>query len=77
MLGLQDSDIIPSQFKGNTHTQARAHMHTELRGMGVFACIINLCTTCVPSALEGQKRALDPVKLELQRVVRHHMGSRM
>jgi hypothetical protein len=31
-----------------------------------------LYTACIPGALRGQKRALDPLQLELQMVVRHH-----
>ena len=28
-----------------------------------------MCTACMPSALEGQKRALEPLELELQMVM--------
>lgn len=35
---------------------------------------ISVCTTCVPGALEIQKRMLDSLKLELWTVVSYHMG---
>jgi hypothetical protein len=31
--------------------------------------------TCVLSAYQGQKRAPDPLELELKMVVNHHMGA--
>jgi hypothetical protein len=34
-----------------------------------------LCTMCMPSASEGQKRALDPLELELWIFVSHHVDS--
>ena len=30
---------------------------------------------CVPGAREGEKRALDPLELELYTVVGHHVGT--
>ena len=41
---------------------------------------VGVLPACMPvfgvcSALEGQKRALDPLKLELQVIVSHHMGA--
>lgn len=41
----------------------------------MFGLHIHMCFTSVPGASEGQKRALDPVKLELQMVLRHHVGT--
>lgn len=38
---------------------------------GVKYIYIYLCITCVPGALRGQKRVLDPLKLELRMVVSH------
>lgn len=38
----------------------------------VLLCILCLCTTCVPSAHNGWKRALDSLKLELWIIVTHH-----
>lgn len=35
-----------------------------------------VCATCLPSAHEGQKRVSDPLRLELQTVVRHQVGAR-
>lgn len=32
-------------------------------------------TVCMPDAHRGQKRVLDPLKLEPQTVVSHHMGA--
>jgi hypothetical protein len=34
-----------------------------------------LCTTCASGPLGGQKRVLDPLKLELQTVVSCHVGA--
>ena len=34
-----------------------------------------LCIICVANAYGGQKRALDPLELELQTVVGHHVGA--
>lgn len=31
-----------------------------------------MCASCVPSTVRGQKKVSDPLKLELQRVVRHY-----
>lgn len=33
-----------------------------------------LCTASMPSTLEGQKRAFDPLELDLMMVVIHHIG---
>ena len=35
-----------------------------------------MCTMCMPGAFGGQKRALDPLELELQMAVSHHPGVR-
>lgn len=32
------------------------------------------CTPCIPGAHEGQKRVTEPLELELQTAVSHHMG---
>lgn len=41
------------------------------------ACLhVCVCATHRPDALGGQKRALHPLALELQRVVSHHVGAR-
>lgn len=42
---------------------------------GCLTCIICKCTACVPGVREGQKRVLDPLKVELQRGVRCHSGN--
>ena len=42
---------------------------------GCLACITCKCTACVAGAREGQKRVLDPLKVELQRGVRCHSGN--
>lgn len=39
-------------------------------GGGLFV-LVYLCTTCVSGTLEGQKRVLDLLQLELQTVVSH------
>lgn len=36
---------------------------------------ICICTTCMPGVLGGQKRALDPLQLELQTAVSHNVGA--
>lgn len=35
-----------------------------------------MCTVCMPDTYVGQKRALNPLKLELWVVVSPHMGAR-
>jgi len=39
-----------------------------------FACVL-LCSTCISNTCEGQKRALDPLKLELLMIVSYHEGA--
>lgn len=39
-----------------------------------FCLYICICSECVPSVLGGQKRELDSLSLELQTVVRSHVG---
>lgn len=39
-----------------------------------FACIY-VCTTCVPDACRGHKRALSFLELELQKAVNPHAGA--
>lgn len=45
----------------------------------ICVCMCNLhvymCTTYVSSTLRGQKRVLDPLKMELHIAVSHHLGS--
>lgn len=41
----------------------------------VFCLQLCMCTTGMPGALGGQKKALGPEELELWRVVNYHMGS--
>jgi hypothetical protein len=41
----------------------------------VFCLHVCLCTMCVPCAHKGQKRASDPLELDFQTVVSHHMGA--
>ena len=36
---------------------------------------IHICVLCVLRSLEGQKRVLDPVGLELQMLVSSHVGA--
>lgn len=40
-----------------------------------FACIYYMSTTHMCSACRGQKRVLDPLELQLQIFVDHHMGA--
>lgn len=40
--------------------------------VGVFGLHVFLCTTYVPGALRGQKKMSDPLKLELQLVVKYY-----
>jgi hypothetical protein len=42
--------------------------------IGGFA-LLYVCTLCACSAHKGQKRASDHLKLEMQMVVRHHVGT--
>lgn len=44
-------------------------------GVGVFGLQVYLCTTYVPEALRGQKKMSDPLKLELQLVIKHYVGA--
>ena len=44
-------------------------------GVWVFFLCIHLCTMCMPGACRGQKRVLDHLELELQRVVNHHVDA--
>lgn len=37
-----------------------------------FACMF-ICTTCVPGAHGGRKKASDPLEMELQTIVSHHV----
>ena len=41
----------------------------------IFCLHVCLCIMCVPGACRGQKRASDPVELELQIVVRCHVDA--
>jgi hypothetical protein len=41
----------------------------------VFCLHVCLCPTCMAGVCEGQKRALDPLKLELQMLVNHYVGA--
>lgn len=42
----------------------------------VFYLHVYLCTICMSGAGRSQKRVLDRLVLELQMVLRHHMGAR-
>lgn len=47
--------------------------------MFIFIYVTVFCqhasiTTCVPDALRGQKRVLDPLKMELRMLVSHSVG---
>lgn len=35
---------------------------------------MSVCVSCMPEACRGLKRAPDPLELELQTVVSHHVG---
>ena len=39
--------------------------------MYVFCLYVWMCTICIPNACGGQRRASDPLELELQKVVSH------
>ena len=54
-------------FKGMYH-----HTQPELFCVWVLIC---MCTTHVPAAFRGQKRASDSLGLELQTVVSHHVDA--
>ena len=43
--------------------------------MDVLPACVCLCTMCAPGACNSKKKALDPLELELQVVVSHHVGS--
>ena len=43
----------------------------------IYTYIYSLCTMCMLGAHGGQKRALDPLGLELQIVVNSHVGARI
>lgn len=34
-----------------------------------------MCATCMPAARGSQKSALDPLDMELQKAVSHHVGA--
>lgn len=40
----------------------------------MFACMC-LSIACMPDDFRGQKRTPDPLKLEVQKVMRHHVGA--
>ena len=45
--------------------------------MCIGVCLyVSLCTMCMPGALRHQKRVLDPLELESQRVVSNHVNAR-
>ena len=39
--------------------------------LGVFSLDVCMCTMCMPGACRSQKRALDPLGLELQTVINY------
>lgn len=39
----------------------------------MFGLQVCLCTMCKPDACGGQKKAMDPLELEVQAVVSYHM----
>lgn len=41
----------------------------------MFCLYVCKCTTCKSGTCKGQKRASDPVELELQTVSSHHVGA--
>lgn len=43
--------------------------------MGAFCMHVCLCAMCVPGTYKCQKRAPDPLELELQIVVSHQVGA--
>lgn len=43
--------------------------------MRVFSPYVYMCTTHVPDANGGQKKAPDPLQVELRKAVRHHTGA--
>ena len=40
-----------------------------------FADILCLCTMCMPGSQGAQERMLDPLELELQKVIGYHVGA--
>lgn len=42
----------------------------------VYFLYVSVFPACVPGAQGGQKRSSDPLKLELQMIVSHHLGAR-
>ena len=42
--------------------------------MGVYLCEC-MCATCMSGACRGQKRASDPLEVDLQAAVCHHVGA--
>jgi hypothetical protein len=44
--------------------------------MGVLpVCVHDVPTMCVPITWEGQKKASDPLALQLQMIIRHYVGA--
>lgn len=55
------------------------HVYSALDLVIFILCVwihVCTCTTRVPGALRGQKRAVDPLQLKLQRPVSCHVGTR-
>lgn len=42
----------------------------------MFCFFVYMCTTCIPCAYRGQKRALESLNLELQTAMSCHAGTR-
>lgn len=42
--------------------------------VGVLPACVSICTACACSARGGQKRALDPLKLEVQMIIICYVG---
>lgn len=69
--GLSDFSWIPILGVGGTFTCGTVRI-----GQPVDALPVCLCTTCVPRVHGGQKKALDPLHLEVQTVVSCGVGPR-
>ena len=55
----------------------KLHFKYNLNFLNLFILFMNIyeCTTCVPGAPGGQKRALDPLELKLHMVGNDHVGA--
>jgi hypothetical protein len=69
------TEALPLRGWNYRHVQLKCHYFSFVFYVYGYSAFIYICVPRVPGALQGKKRVLNHLELELPTVVSHHLGT--